>query len=210
MHQLLARIVDRIGRAAGLPPTERVTVRGFPVILQNTRPDIATPFVLERFDAALGLIELHQPWRFAHLRRDVTQFWIASYPSRGVYFPGDRAVLTELSFLARSAEFTPAQVAASILHEGVHARVHRMGEHLGFLASLRDPPREERLCRRAELAFAATLPPALAAPIVARASNALTLTDADVAPRVDWAAASAAKRRADEEAIRAWQEKNGS
>jgi hypothetical protein len=206
MPGFLARFGDRIARAAGVPPTERYAVREFPVVLQNTRPDIATPFVLERFDAALDLIERHQPWRLWHLRRDIRQFWIAAYPSRGVYFPADRAVLTELSFLARASEFSPAQVAASILHEGVHARVHQMGAHLGFDVSMRDPAREERLCRRAELAFAAALPAALAAPIVARASQALTLSDADVAPSVDWAAAAAAKRQADEEAIRLWRE----
>jgi hypothetical protein len=208
MHRFLARVGDRLARATGVPPTETYTVRDFAVVLQNTRPDIATPFVLERFAAALELIERHQPWRLRHLRRDIREFWIAAYPSRGVYFPADRTVLTELSFLARASEFSPAQVAASILHEGVHARVHQMGAHLGFDASMRDPAREERLCRRAELAFAAALPPALAAPIVARAAQALTLTDADVAPTVDWPAAAAAKRRADEEAIRVWREGN--
>jgi hypothetical protein len=111
--------------------------------------------------------------------------------------------MTELSFLARVAEFTPAQVASSIIHEGVHARVHRMGERLRFDWAARDMAREERLCRRAELAFGEALPPELGAPVIARAAQSLTLADHEVAPTVDWEAAHEAKRRADAEAVRA-------
>jgi hypothetical protein len=57
--------------------------------------------------------------------------------------------MTELTFLARR-DITAAPVASSILHEGMHARVHAMCEHSGP----RDMAREERLCRRVE--FAAT------------------------------------------------------
>ena len=173
-------------------------VRGIRVHLENTRPDIATPFVLERLDAALALIERYQPWRLAHLRRDVAHIWITAFPCRGAYFPDRRAVLTELSFLAREAEFTPAIIASSILHEGVHARVDRMTR------TARDLAREERLCRRAELAFGLALPPALGAPVVERAHASLGLADADVAPAIDWAAAHAVKANADAKAVAAW------
>jgi hypothetical protein len=203
VRRLLQHLSDRVGRVTGAAPVEHSTVRGFPVALQNTRPDIATPFVIERFSAALDLIELYQPWRMRHLRRDVVQFWVAAYPSRGVYFPADRTILTELSFLARAPEFSPAQVASSILHEGVHARVHQMGVHLGF-GGARDAAREERLCRRAEIAFGQSLPLDLGAPVIARAADALALDDAAVAPVVDWAEAHAAKERADREAVRRW------
>ena len=56
--------------------------------------------------------------------------------------------MTELTFLART-DITAAPVAASILHEGMHARVHAMGVD----AESRDRAREERICRRAELDF---------------------------------------------------------
>jgi hypothetical protein len=187
-------------------PLEYHTVLGFRVAVQNTRPDIATAFVLERLAAALALIEEHQPWRLRHLRRDVTQLWIASYPSRGVYFPAQRTVLTELSFLGRAAEFSAAQVASSILHESVHARVHEMGLRLRFDPRRRDMAREERLCRRAEIAFGLALPAALGAPVVERAAAALMLPDEHVAPLVDWEEALAAKRQADADAVRAWRE----
>jgi hypothetical protein len=179
-------------------------VLGLRVVVVNTRPDIATSFVLARFTAAVSLIAQYQPWRLQHLRRDVAQIRIAAFPSRGAYIAVDRTVLTELSFLAREAEFTPAQIASSILHEGVHARVHQMAMHLGFDLAHRDMAREERLCRRAEVAFGRALPDALGAPVVARAADALTLSDDGVAPEVDWQAALAAKAQADQDAIDAW------
>jgi hypothetical protein len=161
--------------------------------------------VLARFTAAVALIEQYQPWRLRHLRRDTERIRIAAFPSRGAYFPGERTVLTELSFLAREAEFTPAQLAASILHEGVHARVHEMGVHLGFDLATRDMAREERMCRRAEIAFGSVLPEPIGAPVVVRATEALALDDAGVAPQVDWRAALAAKARSDQEAVAAWE-----
>lgn len=160
---------------------EQHEIRGFPVIVENTRADIATSLVLQRLDEALGLIERHQPWRLAHLRRDVRQFWIVRYACRGAYFPQDRAVMTELTFLART-DITAAPVASSILHEGVHARVHGMGVR----EEGRDMAREERLCRRAELAFGLALPADLGRAVIERAEQSLRMVDEEVAPSIDW------------------------
>src|SRR5437868_6117952 len=94
------RLLDALfGRDRGGP--EQLTVRGFPVFVENTRPDIATPAVVARLDEALALIEQYQPWRLAHLRRDVRQFLIVRYPCRGAFFPDTRSCMTELTFLAR-------------------------------------------------------------------------------------------------------------
>ena len=87
-------------------------IRGFRVVVENTRPDIATSAVLARFDEALELIERHQPWRLAHLRRDLAQFWIVRYACRGAFFPQTRTCMTELTFLART-DITAAPVASS-------------------------------------------------------------------------------------------------
>jgi hypothetical protein len=159
-------------------------VRGFPVVVENTRPDIETATVLRRLDEALALIERYQPWRFAHLRRDVQQFWIVRYPCRGAFFPDTRTCMTELTFLAR-ADITAAPVASSILHEGMHARAHAMG----VSPIDRDMAHEERICRRAELAFGQALPPELGRPVIERAEASLLLADNDVAPEIDWAEA---------------------
>ena len=183
---------------------ERVNaiVRGFRVIVENDRPDIDTGFVLDRLDAALALVQQHQPARFRHMARDVLQFWVVSYPCRGAYFPAQRTIMTELSFLHRAAEFTPAVVASSILHEGVHARMHELtlnGRGLRPESFGRD--REERICRRAELDFGRALPAALGAPVVARAAATLAAAPGELDFPIDWAEAHRNKAREDQQAI---------
>jgi hypothetical protein len=160
---------------------ETHSIRGFRVNVENTRPDIATADVLERLDDALALIEQYQPWRLRHMREDLSRFLIIRYPCRGAFFPQDQTCMTELTFLARR-DITAAPVASSIIHEGMHARVHAAG------VERRDDrsAREERLCRRAELAFGLSLPPELGGPVVERALASLDLDDSSVAPVIDW------------------------
>ncbi|MCC6317517.1 MAG: hypothetical protein IT361_07455 [Gemmatimonadaceae bacterium] len=164
-------------------------VRGIPVVVENTRPDIATADVIARLDEALGLIEAVQPWRLRHLRRDLRCIRVVRFACRGAYVPDERVCITELTFLNRR-DISAAPVASSIIHEGMHARVDVMGVRRDG----RDRAREERLCRRAELAFGRALPPGLGAPVVERALASLDLSDHDVAPVVDW---SEAQRRID-------------
>jgi hypothetical protein len=147
----------------------------------NTRPDIRTRDVLDRLHEALELIAVHQPWRLAHLVRDVRAIRIERLACRGAFLPDQRVIITELTFLARR-DISAAPVASSILHEGVHARV----EAMGVARHGRDAAREERLCRRAELAFGLSLGPELGAPVVERALASLQLADDEVAPSVDW------------------------
>jgi hypothetical protein len=181
LRRLVNAALERVAAAQGI---EVHDVRGFRVVVENPRPDIDTRAVLARLDEALELIERYQPWRLRHMRRDLRQFRVARFACRGAYFPDERTCLTELTFLART-DITAAPVASSILHEGVHARVDRMGVQ----REGRDRAREERLCRRAELDFGRALPPALGAPVVERAVASLAMADAEVAPVVDWAEA---------------------
>ena len=169
------------GSADGHGAGEVHDIRGFTVFVDNTRADIETSAVLERLDDALGLIEQAQPWRLAHMRRDLSRFLVIRYPCRGAFFPQTRECMTELTFLARR-DISPAPVAASILHEGIHARVHGMGVR----PESKDPAREERICRRGELEFGLSLPPELGAPVVERAKLSLELADEEVAPEIDW------------------------
>jgi hypothetical protein len=176
------------------PGAELYEVRGFRVRVENTRPDIATSDVLDRLDESLGLIERYAPVRFRHLQRDLREIAVVRFPCRGAYFPDERVVIAELTFLARR-DISAAPVASSILHEGVHARVDVMGVR----REGRDRAREERLCRRAELTFGQALPPELGAPVVERASASLDLADEDVAPAVDWSVALERQNRIDRE-----------
>jgi hypothetical protein len=196
----LKNLRDAINAATGAPSPasgETYEIRGFAVYVDNTRPDIQTTAVLERLDDALALIDRTQPWRLAHMRRDLSRFLVVRYPCRGAFFPHTRECMTELTFLARR-DISAAPVAASILHEGVHARVHGMGVR----AESKDPAREERLCRRAELDFGLALPPALGGPVVERARLSLELADEDVAPSVDWNVAMKRQAEVDRNAAR--------
>jgi len=156
-------------------------VRGFRVLVENSRPDISTRDVLSRLADSLALIEHYQPWRIRHLQRDLKQFLVARFPCRGAYFPDERTCMTELTFLARR-DISPATVASSIVHEGIHARVDR----IGVQRDMRDRAKEERLCRRAELEFGRALPDELGGPVIERALGTLSLADAEVAPEIDW------------------------
>jgi hypothetical protein len=197
MGNLFGEIGDRLRRAvAEARGMEKHEIRGFEVIVENTRPDISTAQVLQRLDESLALIDRHQPWRLAHLRRDLLRIKVARFPCRGAYFPLERTVLTELIFLART-DIGPATVASSIVHEGIHARVSERGvspEH-------RDMAREARLCRRAELEFGLALPPEIGAPVVERARASLALEDEEVAPAIDWREALARQAAVDRGAL---------
>ena len=190
----LAEVFSGEPTTTGAEP-ELHDVRGFRVVVENTRPDIATPDVLERLDEALALIEHHAPARFRHLQRDIEQISVVRFPCRGAYFPDDRVVIAELTFLARR-DISAAPVASSILHEGIHARVDCMGVR----REGRDRAREERLCRRAELAFGQALPEGIGAPVVERALASLELEDTDVAPAIDWNVALARQNEIDRSA----------
>lgn len=180
-------IADRIqlllARLAGRPIDVK-QVRGFTVVVDNTRPDIRTEDVLTRLDESLALVERYQPWRLAHLRRDLKHIRVMRFPTRGAYLSEHRACLVELTFLNRR-DIGPATVASTIVHEGMHARVHRMG----VSAENRDRAHEERICRRAELEFGQSLPPDIGAPVIERAWASLQLDDQGVAPDIDWAEA---------------------
>lgn len=181
---LLARLTGR--------PLELLSLRGFSVVVENTRPDIATADVVSRLDEALALIERYQPWRLSHLRRDLRHIRVVRFPTRGAYIAEHRACLVELTFLARR-DIGAATVASTIVHEGMHARVHRMGVREAF----RDRAREERICRRAELEFGESLPPEIGAAVVERARASLALDDAAVAPEIDWVEAMRRTREVD-------------
>jgi len=156
--------------------TTETAVHGMPVVVLNTRPDIETDAVLGRLDAVLDLIRRYQPRRYRLLQRDVAGFVVQRYACRGAYLPPRRTCLVELTFLA-SPDFSDAQIAASIVHEATHARLHRLGLALTGAAA-------ERVCRRAEIALGRAVPDGAA--VIARAEESLRLADDEVAPRVDW------------------------
>ncbi len=172
------------------------TIRGIRVVVVNTRVDIHTGRVLQRLDGALDLIARYQPWRFRRLQHDCAQILVQRYPCRAAYDPQSRTCLIELTFLD-NPNFSEAQIASSVVHEAMHARLDRMGVHVRE----EQKSREERLCRRAELEFGLAVPNG--EPVVERALASLALADEEVAPVIDWMEARRRVEQADLEALRA-------
>jgi hypothetical protein len=169
-------------RAPGVvsPPTSRSTheMRGIPVWVDNTRPDIDTAQVVARLDRALDLIERYVPHYFRHLKKDFAFIVVKRFACRGAYFHEQRACLVELTFTV-NPDFSDAEVAATILHEAMHARLHE----LGFPLEMEDRARQERFCRRAEIEFGLLVPNGER--VVERAQWTVEQSDEDVAPVID-------------------------
>ncbi|MBA2685140.1 MAG: hypothetical protein H0U66_11690 [Gemmatimonadaceae bacterium] len=175
-------LFDRLRAALGVstaPSRVRRTVRGIDVVLDNTRPDIADDDVFARMDEVLGMIERYAPAKLRRLRRDIAGIDVKRFACRGAFFGETRRVLTELTFIV-NRDFGIAEIASSLLHEGVHARVAAAGVFRTQLSLAK----EERLCRATELWWGQTVP--RGEKVVERALATLELADRDVAPAVDW------------------------
>jgi len=172
---------DLIRLFGGRRPNPRIShhwVHGIPVIVNNTRPDVDTNDVVARLDRTLTLIERFAPHHFRHLKRDFAQILVERFACRGAYFHEQRTCLVELTFCV-NPNFSDAEVAATILHEAMHARLHA----LGFPLEMRDRARQERFCRRAEIEFGQLVPGGER--VVERALATLAGSDEDVAPVID-------------------------
>ena len=162
-------------------------IDGVPVWFLNEREDIDDAQLESQFGEALALIGKYAPQNLRRLRRDLTCIWVKRWPNRGIFFHDTRIMVIDTTFVVNPT-FTRAQVAATILHEGVHARVTAMRVNRRH-TNMAD---EERLCRRAEIAFGELAPGG--APVVARAREILGLSDEEVAPGIDLAVADAKLR----------------
>jgi hypothetical protein len=167
--------------------SEKRVIDGVPVWFLNERPDIDNAHLEARLGEALALIGTHMPHNLRRLRTDVSCIWVKRWPNRGVFFHDTRIMVIDTTFVVNPT-FTLAQVAATILHEGVHARVTAMRVDRRY-TNMAD---EERLCRRAEIAFGQLAPGG--APVVARAREILGMSDDEVAPGIDLAVAEAKLR----------------
>jgi hypothetical protein len=176
---VIRHLPQRLERFSESLIAERRQIHGMPVRIINTRQDISTAQVIERLTGALELILTYSPRRFHRLQRDLGGMVVRRFPCRGAFFPDERECLVELTFTV-NPRHSLAEIAASIVHEGVHARIAQM---CGPLPQDKRA-REERLCRKAELEFGLALPDGAA--VVERARFALGMADQEVAPSVDW------------------------
>src|SRR5256885_6385785 len=175
---MLADFIKSLLGARASSTVSRHEVRGLPVVVDNTRPDISTTDVVARLERSLALIERYVPHHFRHLQRAFASIIVQRFACRGAYFHEQRACLVELTFTVNS-DFSDAEVAATILHEAMHARLHA----LGFPLEMEDRARQERFCRRAEIEFGTLVPNGQR--VVERARWTSELSDEEVAPEID-------------------------
>jgi hypothetical protein len=168
------------------PRAESRTIDGILVEVVNTREDIDTERVFRRAEAVIARVAHYQPWRLAHIRRDVAGILVQRYACRAAYFGDSKVIMLELTFMANE-QFSDSQVAASFVHEGMHARLDRLAERYGITPFAHARARHERICRRAELDLGLAVPDG--APVVQRAMESMSLADEEVAPTIEWAEA---------------------
>ena len=174
---MLERLLSALLGEAAVRVTHH-EVAGIPVVVENTRPDIDTRDVIARLERTLALIRQYVPHHFRHLQRDFDHIIVKRFACRGAYFHNERACLVELTFSV-NPDFVDAEVAATILHEAMHARL----DALGFPLEMEDRARQERFCRRAEIEFGQLVPGG--EQVVARAQWTSDLSDEEVAPEID-------------------------
>jgi hypothetical protein len=179
----------------GTRTVTRYEVLGIPVVVENTRPDIDTRDVIARLERTLAMIQEYVPHHFRHLQRDFDHIIVKRFACRGAYFHEQRACLVELTFSV-NPDFSDAEVAATILHEAMHARL----DALGFPLEMEDRARQERFCRRAEIEFGKLVPGG--EKVVARAQWTSDLSDEEVAPEIDPALAAQRIAEVDRAALR--------
>ncbi|MFN2636276.1 MAG: hypothetical protein ABR585_04575 [Gemmatimonadaceae bacterium] len=198
---MLREMFDSLLARTSATEVTRTEVRGIPVVVTNTRDDIKTVDVLARLDRCLALMDRYVPHHFRHFKRDIAGIAVERFACRGAYFHERRICLVELTFTVNET-FSDAEVAATILHEAMHARLHA----LGFPLDMEDRARQERFCRRAEMEFGQLAPDGHQ--VVLRAQRAIELSDADVAPIVDPIEAARKTAEFDRELVRKRDQQN--
>ncbi|HWK90325.1 MAG TPA: hypothetical protein VNP72_10025 [Longimicrobium sp.] len=164
--------------------TERRELHGLrvSVVRDETYTDAAPLWA--KVGEALDLVAAHRPVWIRSMRRLGVETVVERTPGTRARLVEGKTSILDAYFVA---EFLPAQIASSIVHEATHARVRSRGipNQPATIA------REERLCRASELRLgramlAAGVPGADA--VLARAEESLALPDEQVAPAVDWRA----------------------
>ena len=113
-----------------------------------------TELIGAKLTLALALMRENDPRRFAYLKRDVKRILVfGDSTCRGRWWQDfELCELTDNYVLDK--ETMPAQVASTLAHEAMHARLYRWG--IGYEEERR--VRVERICFKASAAFARRLP----------------------------------------------------
>jgi hypothetical protein len=132
--------------------------------------------------AALDLINTHTPAWIRRMQEMNNSINVRRIPGNRARLEQNRLTILDPYLLAN---FAPAQIASSIVHEATHAKMR----YCGIAYDPKAPAREERACRRSEVRLGKRLQAAGAegaAAALERAQSALTMRDAEVGVVVDW------------------------
>lgn len=169
--------------------TQKRERHGVPLSLYIGTTPLDSDELWPKLEAALDLIAAHSPQWLRRMRAIDNSINVRRIPgNRARLEPGQRTILDPYLL----ANFTPAQIASSVVHEATHAFLR----HRQLAYEPAAPAREERACRRAELRFGRALLGAGVAgadAVVSRARQALAMRDADVGVVVDWQAMNVLK-----------------
>lgn len=136
------------------------TVRGIPVTVAfATAADRTRLF--EDIESSLALIERYDPHRFTRILKDVRGIllyeWSMRFGTLGLYSTSLRICHVNATVFDEDNPGRSVIGACVIVHEATHARLEGLGVR-AILHNKRTRARIERLCVRAELAFASRLP----------------------------------------------------
>lgn len=160
-------------------PTEYI--HGFPAVVEHDGTEAEAVALLDRLDRVLALVAMVMADHLEAMRPHVSVIRVTRFPCRGAFIPAARELIVERTFLADPARHD-AEIGATIVHEGEHARLRGTG-----LVEEMSAADEERACREVEIAFGERVPGGDR--VLERARAAMRLADHDVAPEVDWNAA---------------------
>lgn len=149
---MLARRIQRgVIRSLFRGATRRL-VQGLPVGVVTGSFEAEAAF--DRIAAGLDLLACHQPPILARLRQDAQGILVWETESSSAvasWHYGVKLIIVDARFLC-DPETTPANIAATLVHEATHARLDRFGY------APENRARVEAVCFRRERAFARRLP----------------------------------------------------
>ena len=160
---------------------ETQTICGVRVRISHDPHGSSREHLSRKIGNALDLIGRYRPRELRRMAGDMS-IWLREHTMcRAALYPGpdanQRICVLDTFFVGT---FPEEQIASSVVHEAMHARLRRMG--VPWPADQRMRAREERMCRRAELRLGLAIPNGAA--IAERARVSLLLDDEDVAPRL--------------------------
>jgi hypothetical protein len=175
MNTLLAAWRSRWRQIVG-PRTHQIL--GWPVVVEHDGTEAEELALLSRLERVIQLVRMALPDHVDAVRPHVSRIRIVRFPCRGAFVSMSRELIIERTFLADPARFD-AEIGATLVHEGEHARLRGTG-----LVESMSAADEERACSAVEIAFGGRVPGGER--VLERAHAAMQLADHDVAPAVNW------------------------